>query len=204
MQENLIKSLNKVTKLANYTKIQRFLHHPFKYIFAMYFREFIYPKTKQEKIVTAPLFYGEEMKIALPASMDIYLTRGKSHFSETRLASFLLKNLENGAHFLDIGAHFGYFTLLAAKVVGLKGKVYSFEPSEKSFNLLKLNTEKRKNISCFNQAVSDKEGEITFYQFPVLYSEYNSMDIAQYENEAWFQNLSPLNSKNMGGGGGNC
>ena len=198
MQENLIKQLNNVEKLANYTKIQRLLHHPFKYIYAMCFREFIYPKTKQEKIVTAPLFYGDKMKIALPASMDIYLTGGKTHTSEIRLASFLLKNLEKGAQFLDIGGHFGYFTLLAAKAVGLKGKVYSYEPSEKSFNLLKLNTEKQKNVNCLNQAVSDKEGEITFYQFPVIYSEYNSMDISQYENEEWFQNLPPLN--NNGGG----
>lgn len=75
------------------------------------------------------------MNIALPASTDIYLTGGKSHDSEIRLAKFLIKNLNQGDNFVDIGAHYGYFTLLGAHLVGKGGRVF-FEPGKSTYSLL--------------------------------------------------------------------
>lgn len=131
------------------------------------------------------------MQIALPAATDIYLTGGKSHPSEINLAKFLILNLSEGDCFLDIGAHFGYFTLLSSHIVGEKGKVIAFEPAGKSFQLLKENTHRLKNTTAFRQAVTDTNGNIVFYEFPNLYSEYNSYDIKQFENENWFQEARP-------------
>ena len=132
-----------------------------------------------------------QMWIALPASTDIYLTGGKSHVSETRLAKFLIQNLEENDHFLDIGAHYGYFTLLAAELVGTNGQIKAFEPSTKTFALLSKNTQGKPQIEALQSAVSETEGEISFYEFPNLYSEYNTKEIAQFENEAWFQQSPP-------------
>jgi len=191
MNENLIKKLQGVELIANYSKVRRMLNNPLKYIKAIFHKEYIYPKTKMEKVVDTYLFFGKKMKVALPASTDIYLTGGKSHSSEIRLALFLIKNLKTNDKFLDIGAHYGYFTLLASEIVGLNGQVISFEPTSKSFQLLKLNTEPAKNIKCFQKAISNSEDNIVFYEFPNLHSEYNSTDITQFEKESWYKITPP-------------
>src|SRR5690606_14202120 len=121
-----------------------------------------------------------------------YLTGGKSHSSEIRLAKYLILHLERGDHFLDIGAHFGYFTLLASEIVGTNGKVYAFEPSKKNMRLLRMNSNNRSNIKIFGEAVSDVRGGVQFYEFPNLYSEYNSMNIEQFETESWFSAYQPV------------
>jgi FkbM family methyltransferase len=60
----------------------------------------------------------------------------------------------------DIGAHFGYYTLLSSKLVGDGGKVIAFEPSPA--NLVRLyrhiNLNDRKNVQVLELAVSDHEG----------------------------------------------
>lgn len=47
--------------------------------------------------------------------------------------------LRRGMTFVDIGAHVGYYSLLAARVVGPTGLVLSFEPSPDNFALLMEN-----------------------------------------------------------------
>ena len=191
MKLELLNKLKSVERIANYSKLTRFLNNPLKYIHAMYIREIVYPKTRKEKIVSSKLFYGASFKVALPASTDIYLTGGKSHSSEIRLAKFLINNLENSDHFLDIGAHFGYFTLIASVLVGEKGRVIAFEPSIKNFDLLKQNIGNSKNIQVEKTAVSNSIRDIDFYEFPNLYSEFNTLDITQFENENWYRNSIP-------------
>jgi FkbM family methyltransferase len=192
MRNKLINQIGSVEKIANYSKIGRFLNNPIKYIHAIFHRKFIYSNSKKEKIIATDLFWGSKMQIALPASTDIYLTGGKSHSSEIRLAKFIILNMTEGSHFLDIGAHYGYFTLLASHLVGNSGKIMSFEPAENSHKLLSINTKNLKNTSVFKLAVSKSEGTLVFYEFPNLHSEYNSSDVSQFENEAWFTNSKPI------------
>lgn len=191
-KERLLERLNKVERIAYATKWSRLLHNPYKYISAILFRKFTYTKTHHERIVQTPAFFGIDMTVALPAATDIYLTGGKSHSSEIRLARFLINHLSVGDHFIDIGAHYGYFTLLAAIIVGEQGKVFAFEPAKDTFQILSRNCATKKNIRIFNEAVSDEMGTLTFFQFPNMYSEYNSIDVHQFENEKWFQANKPL------------
>lgn len=191
VKTQLINQLYKVEQIANYTKIKRLLHNPYKYLYAILFRKLVYPNNNKEKIIHTTVFWGKPMKIALPASTDIYLTGGKSHISEIRLAKFLIQNLNDQDHFLDIGAHYGYFTLLAAELIGTNGKIFSFEPATDTYHILKENTEPHNNITCIQSAVSNTIGTITFYEFPNQQSEYNTIDASQYENEAWFQQAAP-------------
>lgn len=187
----LLDSLKSVEKIANFSKIMRLINNPYKYLSAMYYREFVYPKTKKEKIVSTKLFYGKKMNIALPASTDIYLTGGKSHSSEIRLAKFIINNLNNSNHFLDVGAHFGYFTLLASEIVGANGMVLSFEPANKSHELLVGNVSSLTNTRVYQKAVSNSLEPITFFEFPNLYSEYNTSDTSQFESENWYNSSKP-------------
>jgi len=67
--------------------------------------------------------------------------------------------------FVDIGANIGYFSLIAARVVGEKGMVYAFEPDNEHFQLLQKNIKKNgyTNITSVKKAVSDTTGVASFY-----------------------------------------
>lgn len=47
--------------------------------------------------------------------------------------------IKNGFHVLDIGANIGYYSLVFASLVGSQGKVYAFEPTPRTFQILKHN-----------------------------------------------------------------
>lgn len=82
---------------------------------------------------------------------------------ETR--EIVSETLEPGMTFVDIGAHLGYFSLLAASRVGPTGHVYSFEPAPPSRELL-LKSIARNNlgqiITVIPGAVKEAPGQISF------------------------------------------
>ena len=73
--------------------------------------------------------------------------------------------LRNGDLFIDIGAHYGFLSMVASSMVGPNGKVYSFEPNQDSFELLKINAYNTQfaNIHPACYAISDKPGTATLY-----------------------------------------
>jgi FkbM family methyltransferase len=62
------------------------------------------------------------------SALDECLLQGSFELAET---AFLQKYLHGGMTILDIGAHHGYYTLLASKAVGGNGRIIAFEPSPK-------------------------------------------------------------------------
>jgi FkbM family methyltransferase len=70
-----------------------------------------------------------------------------------------------GMTVVDLGAHVGYYTLLAAKLVGEKGKVFAFEPDPDNFSLLLKNiqTNRYGNVFPVQKAVSNKTGTSKLY-----------------------------------------
>jgi FkbM family methyltransferase len=65
--------------------------------------------------------------------------------------------------FVDVGAHIGYYTSLAADVMDGAGRVYAFEPCPANFDLLRKNTAIYGNmIKAFGMAVGDRvcQGEL--------------------------------------------
>lgn len=69
-----------------------------------------------------------------------------------------------GECFWDIGAHKGYVSLLASRLVGSKGQVYSFEPSAENLGFLRrhLKWNRAANVTVFPFAVADADGKETF------------------------------------------
>ena len=59
---------------------------------------------------------------------------------------------------VDLGAHIGFYTILAAKLVGRGGMVFAFEPCKKNLALLLKNKEKNgyNNIILEKKGVGDK------------------------------------------------
>jgi len=66
---------------------------------------------------------------------------------------------------IDVGANIGYFSLLASKLVGTNGMVFSFEVSPPILSRLKRNIQINsiENIVIFPFAVSNKVGSAEFY-----------------------------------------
>jgi FkbM family methyltransferase len=76
--------------------------------------------------------------------------------------------LEPGHTFVDIGANLGFFSLLAAHLVGSRGAVWAFEPQPEMFESLRrsLLLGGLTNVVCFPMALTDHEGDATFYADP--------------------------------------
>ena len=68
------------------------------------------------------------------------LNAGRLYESET--SQFLGAVLARGDTFIDVGAHVGYFSMLAAAMVGTTGRVISFEPDESNYGHLLEHVEK--------------------------------------------------------------
>ena len=82
---------------------------------------------------------------------------------ETRL---FMDHVKSGDVVLDIGANIGYYTLLAAKLVGAEGSVHAFEPDPDNFALLQKNVRHNnyQNVVLENRAVSDRNGKIELFK----------------------------------------
>jgi len=65
---------------------------------------------------------------------------------------------------LDVGAHIGYYSLIAATPIGPNGKVFAFEPAPDNFEILRQNIELNghTNIVPVQKAVDAKSGQRTF------------------------------------------
>ena len=79
--------------------------------------------------------------------------------------AFLEKFLQPGMTVLDIGAHQGLYTLLAAKKVGPDGRVYSFEPSPREQKALLFNVRlnRCRNVRVQALALGNADGSASLY-----------------------------------------
>ena len=75
------------------------------------------------------------------------------------------KIIKPGMTAVDIGANFGYFSLLLSGLVGESGKVFAFEPDSTAFKLLSRNIKENgiKNVFLINKALSNKAGRTKLY-----------------------------------------
>lgn len=85
---------------------------------------------------------------------------------EAQESAFLDNNLKPGDVFVDVGAHVGYYTLLAAKLVGESGKVIAVEPNPPTIVRLEKDIALNpfKNIIVQKVACTDKETTLKFFQ----------------------------------------
>lgn len=86
-------------------------------------------------------------------------------FYEYPITEFIARNVSEGMQVMDIGANFGYYTLLMADLVGEHGTVYAFEPNYEAVNALglslrannydrRVSIDKRALWNCSNEQVT--------------------------------------------------
>lgn len=83
---------------------------------------------------------------------------------EPRMTQWLQRRLRPGDTFVDVGANIGYFSVLAARLVGDEGRVVAIEASEEFQARLRQNARLNEcgNIRAVHTAVSDKQQTLTF------------------------------------------
>jgi FkbM family methyltransferase len=86
-------------------------------------------------------------------------------FHERSIGDLIRSTLKQGDVFVDVGANIGYFTIMAAKAVGVSGNVVSFEASPNTAKILKKNLDanKLRNVDVRNIAISDKVGMVKIF-----------------------------------------
>jgi FkbM family methyltransferase len=79
---------------------------------------------------------------------------------ESGVTRIFKRVLKRGDKVIDVGANIGWFTLLAAGLVGEKGLVMSFEPEPYNFSLLTKSVERNQfsNVVLFKEVASDVDG----------------------------------------------
>lgn len=91
------------------------------------------------------------------------LRRGEVESLTTNLFACVIRP---GMVVVDIGAFVGWYTLLAARQVGERGKVYAFEPDPRNYELLSENLRVNQldsQVICLPQAVADRAGFQRFF-----------------------------------------
>jgi len=101
---------------------------------------------------------------------------------EPATSEAILRNLRPGSTFVDLGAHIGVFSMLAARCVGEDGHVFAFEPVPRTRRVLERNIAANNltNICVVPFATSDKRETLSFISTNA--SEANGVAVA---NDAW-------------------
>lgn len=128
------------------------------------FFDSLYEKLKPKGIVLLYNVQGNKMYVNTEdKSMVPYLLLNRVW--EKYKTELFKKIVTQGMTVVDVGAGIGYYTLIAAKLVGKTGVVYAFEPEPCNYELLSKNIELNEftNIVSIKKAISDKKGKANLY-----------------------------------------
>lgn len=118
-------------------------------------------------------FWDDSINLAFPEIVSECIF--KARYYEPGLTTMVLDHLHPGGVFVDVGAHFGYFSLLAAAVVGRTGQVHAFEPTPTTYAVLSTNVRHYGNVTVVNKALYDKPTVLNLNDYGIQYSAYNSL-----------------------------
>lgn len=138
-------------------------------------------KTNNIRKFKTQIITGDKMEIVLPdnISQSLYLI-GFFEGEETKAFLTLMKP---GETFIDIGAHIGYYSVLAKAIGGIESKVISIEPTPSTFNILKENMENRHNTTLMNIGLFATEGTMEFNDFGIQHMCLNSFKEARLDHK---------------------
>ena len=102
---------------------------------------------------------------------------------EPHVTTQVVSKLKEGDVFVDLGANIGYFTLMAAAIVGQKGHVHAFEPIKGNVELLAKSLEENafQNVTIYPIAVAE---ERTTFKLDLCGSASNSRVLDLSESSA--------------------
>lgn len=154
-------------------ELARWFPSPFRILVTLSIRRLLPRYVTQHWVVAAleeclwPDGFNENLPIFVPA-LGLEMPRRFVHLYhnwEPLTEKFFLGSLRPGMTVVDVGAHIGYFTVKAAKLVGESGRVYSFEPLPENVDFLKRNLRHNdlKNVRIYPYAAGISRSKRLFY-----------------------------------------
>ena len=134
-------------------------------------------KETQVKFTEAEMFTGDTMHIVVPDNVSTALYLNGCFEADDSKA--LIESLNEGDTFIDIGAHIGYYSMLACRLVGDSGNVICFEPTPSTYGLLVKNLQHKKNVKAENLAVYSVQTNMEFNDYGLKYMVFNSFKKAR-------------------------
>lgn len=166
-QKKLTYNIALATVLSQRNRVLRTMTHPWK---------MLYPKLiKKPKEVKARTFWGGEMHVILPEAVSTHIWR--YGYFERDVCEYMLRFLEKGMTFIDIGSHFGFFSLFGSHLVGKEGHVLSLEPIPNTYTMLQKNITshgKYHNIETHNCAAYSIDTDLKLSDYGLVHSAFNS------------------------------
>jgi FkbM family methyltransferase len=167
-RDRLLKRLREEADLSNATRAVKLRHLPFRLVL---------PRALHAlgltQCVTVRTFFDRDMRVHLPDPVGVNLYQ--YGFLEAGLTRAIIEQLPAGGVFVDIGAHVGYYTILASLLVGPGGRVIAFEPTPRTRTELSLNTAGLDNISIVPLAAWDEPAWLVLQDFGWRQSSFNSV-----------------------------
>jgi FkbM family methyltransferase len=109
--------------------------------------------------------YFESIHSVVLAGMNIGCGGDYKSSGEKRVVESIAKKYKDQETItvFDVGANQGHYTELLHEIMGKKAKIYAFEPSKDTFDIMKNNIQELENVEYFNFGFSDKDTELTLY-----------------------------------------
>lgn len=108
---------------------------------------------------------------------------------EAPLTKFFINYIKPGQTIVDIGANVGYFTILAAKLVGITGKIIGFEANPNVYEILKDNISMNwlnQQTILYNKAIYSKDTLLNFHSSHKFHGDSSIHLIEKNENALSF------------------
>lgn len=152
----------------NWSRAKKLIAHPYRFLESEY-------SVRSRDVLPRRVstFWGGSMNVYLPEPVSTFLYR--YGYFEEGLSAFLLAVLEPGSRFLDVGSHYGYFSLLARHLVGPEGEIVAFEPTPSTFSVNRSNTSAFANIRVENRAAWSSPTTARLSDLGVAWSSHNSL-----------------------------
>ena len=100
------------------------------------------PEKVGEHIIQTLHGFGLKINPSIDKGVELSLFQTGTY--EKGILSFLEKNLKKDDCFIDVGSNIGLMTIFAAKQVGVKGAVFSFEAHPETYKILEFNLDLNK------------------------------------------------------------
>lgn len=133
--------------------------------------------------------FGKERSLFKTYRGDFYWLRNEKDFYvdncikeegvfEKESTALIYRFLKEGDVVLDVGANIGYYSILFARLVGTRGQVHCFEPTEFYGKVLKKNieTNKASNVFIHSFGLSNKSDSLPIsigYSSATIHDPYN-------------------------------
>jgi FkbM family methyltransferase len=164
MNDALLARLKTAELLASASRTRRLLRSPVGMALPVLLR-----RLAVNREVVARTFFGRQMKVVLPEGVSTRIWRYGTF--EADVAFYLISSLSPGDTFIDIGGHFGFFSMLGRELVGPSGRVVTFEPMPATRAILTSNLSARSDAArcdIIPAAAGETPGKIRFRDFGIL------------------------------------